>query len=96
MQLFVSDKGFVTLYHLKSKGQFKDALKLFSKEVGVPDRLVLDPSGEQLSSTVKNFSNKVGLVLKYLEESTQWANRVELYIGLFKESAKIFNNPIAH
>ena len=88
MQLFVSDKGFVAVYSMKNKGQFQDALKLFCKEIGVPERLVLDPSGEQSSAKVKSFSNKVGLTLKFLEESTQWANRAELYIGLFKESVR--------
>ena len=88
MQLFVSDKGYVALYPMKSKRHFYDALKLFCKDVGVPDRLVMDPSGEQTSHKVKNFGHKVGMTLKYLEESTQWANRAELYIGLFKESVR--------
>ena len=41
-------------------------------------------SGEQTTSAVKHFSNQVGLTLRLLEESTQWANRAELYIGLLK------------
>ena len=88
MQLFVSDKGFVAVYPLQSKGQFYDALKLFCKEIGVPEKLVMDPSGEQKSSKVKTFGHKVSMTLQYLEESTQWANRAELYIGLFKESIR--------
>ena len=88
MQIFVSDKGFIALYPMQSKSQFKDALHLFCKEIGVPDKLVLDPSGEQTSRKVKHFSQQVCLTLRYLEKSTQWANRAELYIGLLKEAVR--------
>ena len=70
-QLFVSDKGFVAIYPMKSKGEFPSALKLFCKEIGVPITLVLDPSGEQRSKEVRTFCNKVGTTLRVLEESTQ-------------------------
>ena len=88
MQLFVSDKGYVAVYPMVSKGQFNDALKLFCKEVGVPERLVLDPSGEQSSRKSKQTMADLGIKAQFLEESTQWANRAELYIGLFKEQVR--------
>ena len=72
---------------MQSKGDFPDALRLFCKEVGVPEKLVVDPSGEQTSRKIKKFCNQVDTTLRILEEST-WANRVELYVGLFKESIK--------
>ena len=84
MQLFVSDMGFVFVVAMKSKGDFVHALKLFFKEVGVPDALVCDPSGEQTSRKSKQLCNQVGTTLRVLEEHTQWANRAELYVGLFK------------
>ena len=87
-QLFVSDKGFVAIYPMKSKGDFEDALHQFCKEVGVPVSLVVDPSGEQTSKSVRKFCHQVGTTLRVLEESTQWANRAELYIGLFKEAVR--------
>jgi hypothetical protein len=87
-QLFVSDKGFVAIYPMESKRQFKDALHRFCKDVGVPATLLVDPSGEQTSKKVRKFCHQVGTTLKVLEESTQWANRAELYIGLFKESIR--------
>ena len=87
-QIFVSDKGFVAIYLMKKRSDFYDALQLFCKEVGVPINLVVDPSGEQTSTKVKRFSNQVGMTLKVLEESTQWANRAELYVGLFKEAIR--------
>ena len=88
MQIFVSDKGFIAVYPMKSKSQFIDCLHLFCKEIGVPNTLVMDKSGEQTSNAVKHFGQQVGLTLRVLEESTQWANRAELYIGLLKESIR--------
>ena len=48
----------------------------------------MDKSGEQTSNAVKHFGQQVGLTLRVLEESTQWENRAELYIGLLKESIR--------
>ena len=88
MQLFVSDKGYISVYPMVRKGDFLDVLKLFCKEVGVPTSLVVDPSGEQTGKEVKRFAIDVGTTLRVLEESTQWANRAELYIGMLKESIR--------
>ena len=85
-QLFVSDKGYVAIYPMSSKGDYKDALHKFCKDVGVPTTLLVDPSGEQTSKKARKFCNQVGTTLKVLEESTQWANRAELYVGLLKSS----------
>ena len=87
-QMFVSDKGFVAIYPMPSKSSFLDALKLFCKDIGVPLSLVLDPSGEQTKTEVRRFCHKIGTTLRVLQESTQWANRAELYIGIFKESVR--------
>ena len=46
LQVFVSDKGFIAVYLMELKSEFKDALHSFCKEVGVPVALVVDPSGE--------------------------------------------------
>ena len=86
MQLFVSDKGFVKVYGMKSESQFSDALKLFCKEVGAPKAIIVDPYSAQKSDKVKQFLNKVGTTLRVLEESTQHADRAELYIGLLKRA----------
>ena len=88
MQLFVSDKGYIAVYPMESKSDFLDCLHLFCKEVGVPVSLVVDPSGEQTSRLVRRFCNQIGTTLRILEESTQWANRAELYIGLLKTAVR--------
>ena len=73
---------------MKQKSEFKDALHLFCKEIGVPVSLVVDPSGEQTSKDVRIFCNHLGTTLRILQESTQWANRAELYIGFLKEAVR--------
>ena len=88
MQLFVSDKGFLAVYPMRSKAEFPDALKLFCKEIGVPERLIVDGAREQTSRKVKSFTQEVGTTLQVLEENTQWANRAELYIGLLKKQIR--------
>ena len=86
LQVFVSDKDFVAVYSMELKSDFKDTLHLFCKKVGVPIDIVVDPSGEQTSKHVRKFCNQVGTTLRILEESTQWANRADLYIGLLKKA----------
>ena len=88
MQLFVSDKGFLAVYPMRSKAEFPDALKLFCKEIGVPERLIVDGAREQTSRKVKSFTQEVGTTLQVLEENTQWSNRAELYIGLLKKQIR--------
>ena len=88
MQIFVSDKGFVKVYPMKTQSEHPMALKLFAKDVGAPEILVCDPHPSQKSNNVKAFCNQIGTTLKLLEESTQWANRAELYVGLLKESTR--------
>ena len=88
MQLFVSDKGYISAYPMVRKSNFLSVLKLFCKEVGVPTSLVVDPSGKQTAKHVKKFALDVGTTLRVLEESTQWANRAKLYIVMLKESIR--------
>ena len=89
MHLFVSDKGFVSVEPMKSKGEFPSALNFcFAKDIGVPTNLILDPSREQNSRKVRKFCNDIGTKLRILEEHTQWANLVELYIGITKKAIR--------
>ena len=88
MQLFVSDKGYVFVVPIHSASEFTQALCMFAKEVGVPTYLIADPHPSQKSKEVRQCCHKIGTMLRLLEELTQWANRSELYIGLFKEATR--------
>ena len=52
MQLFVSDKGFVKVYGMKSEKQFINALKLFCKAVGAPKAIIVDSAQTEKSNKV--------------------------------------------
>ena len=84
LQVFVSDKGYIAVYPMEKKSDFQDCLHLFCKEVGVPEVIVVDPSGEQTSKPVRRFCIQVGTTLRLLEEKTQWANCAELCIELLE------------
>ena len=88
MQFFVSDKDFVFVVPMKSKGGFPSALKVFAKDIGVSTTLILDPYREQTSWKVRKFCNYIGTILRMLEKHIQWANLAELYIGITKEAIR--------
>jgi hypothetical protein len=48
-QLFVTDKGFVYVVPMKTKGEVLQALEQFAKEIGAPDAIVSDAAAEQSS-----------------------------------------------
>ena len=87
-QLFVSDKGYVCIYPMRSQSEFPEALHCFCKEVGVPVTLVMDGFSAQKQTKIKKFCHQIGTTLRILEEGTPWANRAELYVGLFKEAVR--------
>ena len=70
---------------MKRKSEILIAIKQFAKEVGAPDFFVVDMSGEQMSSEMKNFYNDIGTTLRAPEEGTRWSNKAELDVGLIKE-----------
>ena len=87
-QLFVTDKGFMSVVLMKSKKEVLQALKQFAKEIGAPDVIICDAAKEQTSEELKRFCNEMGTTLRTLEENTPWANKAELYIGLIKEAVR--------
>ena len=88
VQVFFSDRDYMTVYPMKKESEYPLALKQFAKEVGAPNVLVCDGSKTQNQRDVKTFLTQIGTTLKTLEAETQWANRSELGIGLIKESTR--------
>ena len=54
--------------------------------MGVPEAIISNSHKCYKSKEVRQFCHKIGTTLRVLEGSTQWANRAELYVGLFKEA----------
>ena len=73
---------------MKSVSKFPKALKMFAKEVGVPEAIISDSHKCHKLKEVQQFCHKIGTTLRMLGVSTRWANRAELYVGLFKEAVR--------
>ena len=73
---------------MKSVSEFPKDLKMVAKEVGVPEAIIDDSHKCHKSKEVRQFCHNIGTTLRVLEGSTQWANRAELYVGLFKEAVR--------
>ena len=54
-QVFVSDKGFVAVYPMKTQSEFPIALHWFCKQVGVPTNLIVDGHKAHTSNEVRMF-----------------------------------------
>ena len=70
MQIFVSDMGYVGGVAMDSAKEFPKALKLFAKEVGVPEAIIANSHKCHKSKEVKLFCHKIGTTLRILEGST--------------------------
>ena len=62
-QLFVTDKKFVYIVPMSKKSEVLQALKQFAKEIGTPDAVICDMSGEQTANTIKKFCIDIGTKL---------------------------------
>ena len=71
---------------MEKESDFLLALKLFHKDIGVPDALVKDGTKAETSSKVKRFCISIRTTLKTLEQSTPLANLVILHIGMLKSA----------
>ena len=87
-QVFTTDRGFLTVYPLRSKSQVKQAIRLFCKEVRISSAFIGDQSGEQISHEVQQYIKNVGSTLRLLEEGNHWANWTELMIGHLKAAVR--------
>ena len=87
-QIYVLDKMFVAFHPMRTQSEYLSSLKRFAKEVGVPAKLVCDSHPSQKARDVKQFLASIGTTLQLLEAETQWSNRAELLVGMFKEATR--------
>ena len=74
---------------MRSQSDFNQALHWFCKQVGVPHTMIMDDHKAQVNLETRKFCNQVGTIIRKLEGGTPWANRAELYTGMFKESVRL-------
>lgn len=87
-QIFVSDSTYVHFIPMKKESDVKNAMKAFAKEVGAPDTIICDHSKAQTGKEVRSFCAEMSTTLRVLEKGTPWANKAELYVGLFKRAVR--------
>ena len=63
MQMFVSEKGYIYVVPTNSPKEFPEALKIFAKEVGVPEAVIADSHCCNKSKEVKQFCHKIGTTM---------------------------------
>ena len=61
-QLFVTDRGFLYVVPMKSRSEVILAVKQFAKDIGVPDAIICDASGEQSSIKLRQFCQEIVLL----------------------------------
>ena len=66
MQSFVSDMGYVYVVAMDSVKEFSKVLKMFAKEVGVPEAIIADAHKCHKSKKVKLFCHKISIILRIL------------------------------
>ena len=81
-QVFVSDKGYVAVYSMKTQHDFESAYHWFCKQVGVPVSLIVDAHKVQTSSKTKRFCDQIGITLRILEKETQFEAHIDAQISL--------------
>jgi len=64
------------------------ALKQIAKEVRAPDAVICDAAREQQSKLLQQFLHQISTSLCVLEENRPQVNKVELYIGILKETIR--------
>ena len=72
---------------MKRKGEVHEALSLFFQRTGVPDRLVVDGSTEQVQGPFKRKCLEAGCHLKQTEPYSPWQNAAEGSIRELKRGA---------
>eukprot|EP00957_Ditylum_brightwellii_P105902 8077085-Ditylum_brightwellii.AAC.1 len=86
---FFMDTFFATKKDDKaSRKEVLQAVKQFTKEIGIPNAIIAGVPKEQMSLDLRWFCNSIGSTLRVLEESTPWANRTKLYIVFIKEAVR--------
>jgi hypothetical protein len=84
-QIFVTDKGFVWPCPMRKESDVHHAVRLFFKEIGVPDAIICDNAKAQVLGKTQELCRMAGTLIRQIEPHSPWANRAELYVGLFKK-----------
>ena len=69
-QVFVSNKGYISVQPMNYQHKFETSLNWFCKEVGVPVDMIEDGFSSQKKPNGKQFCDQIETTLKILESAT--------------------------
>jgi hypothetical protein len=61
------------------------AVKSYFKNVGIPPVIICDYAMEQIAGKAKKLCDECDCDIRVLEKGTQWANRAERFVKIFKD-----------
>jgi len=84
-QVFVTDFNHTHVVPLNKKGDVPFSVKHYFKNVGVPPAIICDYALEQVAGRAKKICDECDCDIRVLEKGTQWANRAERFVKIFKD-----------
>ena len=87
-QVFVTDFDWCALYLLEFERDAPRAFKMLFKDVGVPEKMVMDGARVQVKGDVEKMCNDAGCKIMELEKDSPASNRAERTINELKTSTK--------
>ena len=87
-QIFAIPPGWVKAYAIKTKGEAHEALGLLLRDVGAPEKMVMDGSKEQTLGEFRKKARDAGVRIVQTEPYTQRSNYAEAAIRELKKSVR--------
>lgn len=87
-QVFAVPPAWIKVYAMATKGDAPHALSQLLRDVGVPEKMVMDGSKEQLGHRFRNQCRDAGCKTQTTEPYSPWSNRAELAIRELKKATR--------
>jgi hypothetical protein len=85
-QVFVTDFNHTHVVPLFKKSDVTYSVKHYFKNVGIPPAIICDYAMEQIAGATKKLCDECDCDVRPLEKGTQWANRAERFVKIFKDA----------
>jgi hypothetical protein len=88
-QIYIAiPSGYVRVYSMKKKGDTHETLQEFLRDVGAPEKIVVDGSKEQVMGEFRKLARDAGCKVVQVEPYTPHSNQAEVAIRELKKSTR--------
>lgn len=87
-QVYTIPPGWIKAYAMKTKGDAHETLSEVLRDVGAPEKLVMDGSLEQTLGNFRKKARDAGCKIMQTEPYSPWSNQAELAIRELKKSTR--------